>query len=102
MAHTLVVAGVLHAWGDLAFEWEVHSMRFAVCLGVVCLSLTAVAQSSQSPSPAPPGEAGTQPKPADVDRDKPVQGNAWSEQAKSPPPAGGSHKKKGKPDAGHP
>ena len=102
MAHTTVVARVLHGLGDLAFEWEVRSMRFALGLWVVCLSLTAAAQSSPSPSPAPPEQAGKQPKAADVDRDKPVQGNAWSEQAKSPPPAGAGTHKKEKPDAGHP
>jgi hypothetical protein len=76
-------------------------MRYVMGLLVGFLSLTAVAQSSPGPSPAPPGQTPMPPKDAEVDRDKPVQGNAWSEQAKSPPPDGGTHKQKGKSDGGH-
>ena len=76
-------------------------MRYAMGLLVVSLSLIAVAQTNPSPSPAPQ-EQTRQPKDAEVDKNKPVQGNAWSEQAKSPPPAdAGTHTRKGKPDGGH-
>jgi hypothetical protein len=97
MAHTILVAGMLPASGDLASEKEVRSMRYAMGLLVVSLSLTALAQSS------PQGQTPLQPKDAEVDRNKPVQGNAWSQQAKSPRPAdAGTHTGKGKSDGGQP
>ena len=65
-------------------------MRYAMGLLLAVLSLTAVAQS-------PEGQT-VQPKDAEIDRDKAVQGNQWSLQAKSPD--AGSHKNKGKPDGG--
>lgn len=73
-------------------------MRYALALLLAVLSLTAVAQSSPGPRPGPEGQT-VQPKDAEVDRDKPVQGNQWSLQAKSPD--AGGHKNKGKPDGGH-
>ena len=79
------------------------SMRYAVGLLVVSLSLTAVAQTSPSSSPAPAEQTPRQPKDVEVDKNKPAQGNVWSEQAKSPSPSGsGTHKQKAKSDGGHP
>jgi hypothetical protein len=76
-------------------------MRYAMGLLVVSLSLTALAQSS--PGPSPQRQAPLQPKDAEVDRNKPVQGNAWSQQAKSPQPTdAGTHTGKGKSDGGQP
>ena len=72
-------------------------MRYAMGLLLAVLSLTAVAQSSPGPRPAAEGQT-VQPKDAEVDRDKAIQGNQWSLQAKSPD--AGSHKNKGKPDGG--
>jgi len=77
-------------------------MRYTIGLLAFSLSLIAVAQTNPSPGPAPQ-EQTLQPKDAEVDRNKTVQGNAWSLEAKSPPGTdAGTHTKKGKPDGGHP